>query len=67
MTTFFQHWHFMRLLRAGLAVWAAMEAYRTGFWLLLLPAAMFGLQAALNVGCGGPSGCALPPRKSDER
>lgn len=34
MTTLLSNWHFMRVLRAGFAVWIMAEAWRTGQWLL---------------------------------
>ncbi|MFN4256099.1 MAG: hypothetical protein ACK4Q5_13935 [Saprospiraceae bacterium] len=63
MTTLFSNWHFMRLLRAGIAVWAFAEAWRTGQWILLMPGSIFALQAIFDVGCCGPAGCA-PTRQT---
>ncbi len=54
----------MRLLRAGLAVWAFTEAWRTGTWLLLLPGSLFALQAMFDIGCCGATGCAAPQQKT---
>lgn len=51
----------MRFLRGGLALWAFIELYRTGEWLLLFPGVIFGLQAIMNVGCGGGTACTMPP------
>ena len=56
-------WNFMRLLRAGLAVWAFVELYNTGEWLLLFPGIIFGMQAVLNVGCCGSGACYAPPEQ----
>ncbi len=53
-------WNFMRLLRAGLAVWAFVELYNTGEWLLLFPGIIFGMQAVLNTGCCGSGACYAP-------
>ena len=64
MTTLFQNWHFMRLLRAGIAIWAIAEAWRTGQWLLLLPGGIFAVQAIFNMGCCGTAGCAAPQQKT---
>ena len=58
MTTLLSNWHFMRVLRAGFAVWIMTEAWRTGQWLLLIPGGIFALQAVLDIGCCGASGCA---------
>ena len=63
MTTLFQNWHFMRLLRAGIAIWATVEAFRTTQWLLLLPAGIFAVQAIFDIGCCGTAGCAAPQQK----
>ena len=54
----------MRLLRAGIAVWAFAEAWRTGAWLLLLPGTLFALQAIFDLGCCGAAGCAVPQQKT---
>jgi hypothetical protein len=58
------NWDFMRLLRAGLAVWAIWQAFGTGEWILLLPGGILGLQAIFNVGCCGSAGCAAPPARN---
>lgn len=62
MTTLLQHWPLIRIMRACVAVWVAVEAYRTGIWWLLLPAALLGLQAFLQIGCCG-SACNLPSQR----
>lgn len=58
MKTLLSNWHFMRLFRAGIAIWAIHEAWRTGQWLLLVPGGIFALQAIFDIGCCGASGCA---------
>lgn len=58
MTTLLSNWHFMRVLRAGFAVWIMAEAWRTGQWLLLIPGGIFAMQAIFDIGCCGASGCA---------
>lgn len=58
MTALLSNWHFMRIFRAAIAVWAIAEAWRTGEWLLLFPGSIFALQAIFDVGCCGASGCA---------
>lgn len=58
-------WNFMRLLRGGIALWAFWEVFRTGEWVLLIPAVLFGMQAVLNVGCCGTAGCATPPPRQN--
>ena len=52
----------MRILRAGIAIWAFVELYRTGEWLLLIPGILFGLQAVLNVSTCGSGACYVPPK-----
>jgi len=64
MTTLLSNWHFMRVLRAGIAIWATVEAFRTAQWLLLLPAGIFAVQAIFNIGCCGTAGCAAPQQKT---
>jgi len=53
----------MRVLRAGIAIWATVEAFRTAQWLLLLPAGIFAMQAIFDIGCCGSAGCAAPQQK----
>ena len=67
MTSIFQNWHAMRLLRAGIAIWAFTEAFRTGEWILMAPGSIFALQAIFDVGCCGAAGCAAPPVKTSEQ
>jgi hypothetical protein len=62
MTTLLSNWHFMRLLRAGIAVWAIQEAWNTSQWLLLVPGGIFAVQAIFDIGCCGAAGCA--PRQT---
>lgn len=57
----------MRLLRAGIAIWAFTEAFRTGEWILMAPGSIFALQAIFDVGCCGAAGCAAPPVKTSEQ
>ncbi|MFN0175961.1 MAG: hypothetical protein ACKVU0_15020 [Saprospiraceae bacterium] len=63
MSTLLNNWHFMRLLRAGIAIWATVEAFRTTQWLLLLPAGIFAVQAIFDIGCCGTAGCVAPQQK----
>lgn len=60
MTTFLKNWHFMRLFRAGIAIWAFSEAWRTGEWIMLVPGGFFAIQAIFDIGCCGAAGCATP-------
>jgi len=60
MTISLKNWHFMRLLRAGFALWAITEAWRTSQWLLLVPGGIFAIQAIFDIGCCGAAGCAAP-------
>ncbi len=62
MTALLKNWHFMRFLRLGIAIWAFMEAIRTGEWLLLIPGGLFAMQAIFDVGCCGSAGCGDPRR-----
>lgn len=60
MTSLLKNWHFMRLLRAGIAIWAFAEVWRTGEMMLLLLGGIFALQAIFDIGCCGAAGCATP-------
>ncbi len=65
MTTLLKNWHFMRLLRAGIAVWAFAEVWRTGDTLMLFLGSIFAVQAIFDIGCCGAAGCAAP--RSNDR
>ena len=54
----------MRVLRAGLAIWAFAEVWRTGDWMLFALGSVFALQAIFDVGCCGAAGCAVPQTKA---
>ena len=60
MTTLLKNWHFMRLLRAGIALWAFTEVWRTGDLPMLFLGSIFAIQAIFDIGCCGASGCAAP-------
>lgn len=60
----FSNWHFTRIFRAGIAVFAFSEAWRTGDSLLLGMGGILALQALFNVGCCGVGGCAVPAREA---
>lgn len=55
-----RNWNFARVLRLVLAVAFFGAAVSSGEWIAYVVAAVFGLQAILNVGCCG-SACAAPP------
>ena len=57
----------MRLFRAGIAIWAITEAWRSSEWLLLIPGGIFALQAIFNIGCCGAAGCASPAQKNFDK
>ena len=50
----------MRLLRAGIALWAFTEVWRTGDLPMLFLGSIFAIQAIFDIGCCGASGCAAP-------
>jgi hypothetical protein len=62
MTTLLKNWHFMRLLRAGIAIWVFAEFWRTSDWILLAMGSFFAVQAIFDVGCCGAAGCAPQQR-----
>jgi hypothetical protein len=55
-----RNWNFARVLRLVLAGAFLGAAVSSGEWIAYVVAAVFGLQAILNVGCCG-SACAVPP------
>jgi hypothetical protein len=61
MTVLLNNWHFMRIFRAVVAVFAFSEAWRTGESLMLVMGGIFALQAIFDIGCCGAAGCAAPP------
>jgi hypothetical protein len=60
--TISKNWHFTRFLRAGLAIWAFAEVWRTGEWLLFALGSIFALQAIFDLGCGA-RGCGVPSQQ----
>lgn len=64
MTQLLSNWHFMRVLRAGIAFYAFTEVYRTGDWMLFALGSIFALQAIFDVGCCGAAGCAPRPARN---
>lgn len=65
--TLFSGWHFTRIFRAGIAVFACLEAWRTGDSLLLGMGGVLALQALFNTGCCGAAGCAAPGKNMEGR
>lgn len=60
MATILKNWHFMRLVRAGFAVWIFREVWVTGEWVMLILGVIFAMQAIFDIGCCGAAGCAVP-------
>lgn len=60
-TTLLSNWHFMRILRALIAVWSIFEYTHTSDPMLLALGGILGFQAIFNVGCCGAAGCATTP------
>lgn len=60
MSGLLRNWNFPRLLRLALAGAFLGAAISSGERVAYVVAAVFGLQAILNVGCCG-SACAAPP------
>ncbi|HSN47947.1 MAG TPA: hypothetical protein VLR29_04225 [Flavobacterium sp.] len=63
--TLLQNWNFMRLLRLGLGIYIAFQAYETLSLLSGVVAAFFIFQAVTNTGCCGSNGCTVPKKKSN--
>ncbi|MCC6723722.1 MAG: hypothetical protein IT258_04380 [Saprospiraceae bacterium] len=59
--TISSNWHFMRILRAGIALWAIFEYTKTADWMILAIGGFFAVQAIFDIGCCGASGCATAP------
>ena len=55
--TLLSNWHFMRVFRALIAIWALSEAWRTSEWMLAFAGGIFALQAIFDLGCCGSAGC----------
>lgn len=60
MSVLLTNWHFMRIVRAGIALWAFSEMWRTGDWMLFALGMLFGTQAVFNTGCCGSAACNTP-------
>ncbi|GAB2629617.1 hypothetical protein GCM10027035_24780 [Emticicia sediminis] len=58
--TLFTNWHFMRWLRLGMGLYAAVVALQLRDPLSGLIAALFLFQAVTNTGCCGANGCSVP-------
>lgn len=61
--TLFTNWHFMRWLRLGMGLYAAVVALQLHDPLSGIIAALFLFQAITNTGCCGAGGCAVPSSK----
>ena len=60
MTALLENWNFMRFLRLGMGLWLVYSAFVDHQPLLGLLGGVFALQAIMNAGCCGSSGCAMP-------
>jgi hypothetical protein len=60
MATIIQHWNFMRFLRLGMGLWLVYSAFADRQPLLGILGGLFALQAIMNAGCCGASGCTMP-------
>lgn len=61
--TLLTNWHFMRWLRLGMGLYAAVVALQLRDPLSGFIAALFLFQAVTNTGCCGAGGCAMPNSK----
>ena len=62
----FSNWHFMRLFRAAIAIWAGFEFSKNHEWMFLAFGGLFALQAIFDIGCCGPAGCGAPPMRHNQ-
>jgi hypothetical protein len=58
------NWSFMRVIRMSLALLILAQSIIQGDWTLGVIAGILLLTALLNVGCCGPAGCTVPPKKT---
>lgn len=58
--TLFTNWHFMRWLRLGMGLYAAVVALQLHDPLSGFIASLFLFQVATNTGCCGVNGCSVP-------
>lgn len=63
----FSNWHFMRIVRALIAIWAVFEFVNTKEWTVLFIGGFFAVQAILDIGCCGASGCATAPQPNKQQ
>lgn len=63
--TLLTNWHFMRWLRLGMGLYAAVVALQLHDPLSGFIAALFLFQAVTNTGCCGAGGCAVPSSKNN--
>jgi len=61
--TLFTDWHFMRWLRLGLGIVAAVQAIIFHDTLLGFLSAFLLFQTVTNTGCCGAGACAVPKQK----
>jgi hypothetical protein len=61
---FYQKWSFMRLLRLGLGIYIAVQAFETQSIFSGLVAIFFIFQAITNTACCGSNDCAVPTKKN---
>lgn len=61
--TLLTNWHFMRWLRLGMGLYAAVVALQLHDPLSGFIATLFLFQAVTNTGCCGAGGCAVPISK----
>jgi hypothetical protein len=54
----FTHWHLMRFVRLGLAVFLFVQAYVIKEWFFIAFGFFFLFQAIFNLGCG-PNSCGV--------
>ncbi|MDD5151071.1 MAG: hypothetical protein PHC28_11460 [Flavobacterium sp.] len=63
--TLLTDWNFMRILRLGLGIYIAFQAFETHSIFSGVVAVFFLFQAITNTGCCGSNGCAVPTKKSN--
>jgi len=66
MARILQGWHFMRVLRAALAVFIIIQGFQVHNYMSLLFGGGFLAMAIFNVGCCGPNGCATSYDSSEK-
>lgn len=65
--TILHNWNFMRVLRLIIGIALLMQGIMRHDGLMAILGAVFSLMPILNIGCCGTNGCAISPKKTDNK